>query len=139
MTSRASPAVRGLLLLALVASLAPGATRAAAMADSSATDTSVTVPRRPAEEASELPTGAAHGWQTGVFRPDRLQHASLSFAIASGVGVVTRRPGIGAGTAIVLGFGKELLDDHVDGGDLTADAVGAALAALVVAALTRGD
>lgn len=84
-----------------------------------------------------LPSGAAHRWQTGALRADRLQHASLAFAIGAGVGATTGRAEIGAGSALVLGVAKECLDDHFDRGDLVADTVGAALAALLVAALTR--
>jgi len=36
-----------------------------------------------------------------------------------------------------IGLAKEVFDDHFDRGDLFADAVGAALAAVVVAALIR--
>ena len=85
----------------------------------------------------QLPTHASHHWQTGVFRPDRLQHASLSLSLGVGAGLVSHRPGAGAGAALALGLLKELSDDHFDRGDLVADAVGAALAALVVASLTR--
>jgi hypothetical protein len=136
MTSRPGFAC-AVVMLALLGPMPAPARAAEARSDSTRADSNAVAPRT-AEERAELPTGAAHGWQTGAFRPDRLEHASLSFALSAGVGAVTRRPGVGAGTALVLGFGKELLDDHVDGGDLAADAVGAALAALLVAAITRG-
>src|SRR5262245_44509397 len=130
---------RGALILALImaATLAHADTgfTVQVAADSSAAPGG----RRSAEELTELPRVVdMRGWQTGVVRADRLQHASLSFAISAGVGAVTRRAEVGAGTAFALGFGKELLDDHFDTGDLVADALGAALAALVVASITRG-
>lgn len=86
----------------------------------------------------QLPRGRAHDWQTGLLRADRLQHASLAFAIGCGAGLVTERPAAGAAIALSLGIAKELVDDRFDRGDLIADALGAALAAWAVAALTRG-
>jgi len=121
--------VRWVLLVACL--VLPALARAeTTAADSSAVPTAIASPA--------LPTGAAHGWQSGALRPDRLQHASLAFAIGAGVGAASRRAEVGAGTALLLGVAKEFLDDHVDGGDLIADTAGASLAALVVAALTRG-
>lgn len=79
-------------------------------------------------------------WQTGTLGPDRLQHASLSFAIGLGAGLATDSPAAGAGIALGLGLAKELLDRRgpgFDRGDLLADALGAALAALATAALNR--
>jgi hypothetical protein len=85
-----------------------------------------------------FPSERARGWQTGLVRADRLQHASLSFAIGCGAGLVTERPAAGAAIALSLGVAKELVDDRFDRGDLLADALGAALAAWAIAALTRG-
>jgi hypothetical protein len=76
-------------------------------------------------------------WQTGALRPDRLTHTSLALGIGVGVGMLSRTPLAGAGAALGLGLAKELSDDRFDRGDLAADAVGAGLAALIVAALTR--
>ncbi len=72
--------------------------------------------------------------------PDRLQHASLAFSLGLAAGVATRSPGAAAGSAIALGLAKELADRrHVgfDAGDLIADALGAAAAALAVSGLSR--
>jgi hypothetical protein len=88
-------------------------------------------------DSLELPVGSAHLWQTGILRPDRLEHASLSLSLGVGVGLVSGRPAAGAGAALAIGFLKELSDDPFDRGDLLADAIGAALAALVVDSLTR--
>lgn len=79
-------------------------------------------------------------WQTGLVRPDRLQHASLSFALGLGAGLASDSPEAGAGVALGLGFIKEIADRRgsgFDGGDLLADAIGAALAAWAVASLRR--
>ena len=122
--------VRWALLVACLVLPVTVARAETTVADSSAAAPTVASP--------SLPTGAAHGWQSGALRADRLQHASLAFAIGAGVGAASRRAEVGAGTALLLGVAKEFLDDHVDGGDLIADAAGASLAALVVAALTRG-
>jgi hypothetical protein len=69
-------------------------------------------------------------WQVGLARPDRLQHASLSFTLAAGTGLAggTRTQAF----ALSLGLGtlKELWDRRHGGFDpidLTADAIGAAL------------
>ena len=50
----------------------------------------------------------------------------------------SRRPAAyPADRAAMSGLAKELTDDHLDRGDLVADAIGAGLAACFVAALTR--
>jgi hypothetical protein len=80
------------------------------------------------------------GWQTGALRPDRLQHASLSFALGLGAGLATDSPAASAGFALSLGVAKELVDaggSGFDAADLLADAAGAALAAWAVHALRR--
>ena len=74
------------------------------------------------------------------FAPDRLQHASLSFAIGLGAGLASDRPSLGAGAAVSLGVIKELLDRRSSGfdrGDLIADLVGAGLAGLTAWRLVR--
>jgi hypothetical protein len=79
-------------------------------------------------------------WQTGLLRPDRLEHASLAFSIGLGVGLLTREPAVAGGGALALGLAKEIRD-RPHGGfdplDLAADFVGAALAALTTRALER--
>jgi hypothetical protein len=89
-------------------------------------------------DSLRFPPPSVRGWQSGAFRADRLQHASLAFTIGVGAGLASREPLAGAGVPLALGIAKELTDDHFDRGDLVADAVGAGLAALVVASLTRG-
>jgi hypothetical protein len=113
----------GVLLLMMMA-LAPSAARAQA-ADSLAAPP----PAPPPAEVRQV--------QTGLTRPDRLNHMSLSLAAGVGAGMLARSPAVGAGTALGIGLAKEVFDDHFDRGDLFADAVGAALAAVVVAALIR--
>ena len=77
-------------------------------------------------------------WQTGVFAPDKLEHASLAFTSGFGIGVLSRRPAAALGGALALGIVKELWDarrTRFDPGDLAADAVGASLAAVATRAL----
>src|SRR5262245_55831524 len=61
-------------------------------------------------------------------RPDLLQHASLSFALGLGVGIVTEEPAAAAGVSLSFGIAKEVADPRFDKTDLLADLVGAALA-----------
>ena len=87
-----------------------------------------------------LGTPQVRAWQTGVLRPDRLQHASLSFALGLGAGLATDSPAAGAGIALGFGVAKETLDrggSGFDGVDLVADAIGAGLAAWAAGALRR--
>jgi hypothetical protein len=94
----------------------------------------------PAVAAPTFPPAAVRAWQTGALAPDRLQHVSLAFSLGLGTGLLTRSPAAGAGTAMVLGIAKEVLDGRRgrwQKGDLAADAVGAALAVLATAALER--
>lgn len=80
-----------------------------------------------------LPPAAIRRWQVGLLRPDRLQHASTSFALAVGAGIATQdRP---AAFAISLGVGllKECWDarhGRFDPVDLAADTGGAVLGTL---------
>lgn len=83
------------------------------------------------------PSPPFHPPEGGLFRADRVAHASLAFAIGTGVGLSSREPAAGAGAVLVLAVAKELLDPRLDRGDLAAGAVGAGLAWLLVAALTR--
>jgi hypothetical protein len=80
------------------------------------------------------PSPTVRAWQTGLLRPDRLQHASLSFTIAAGAGLVGRPRGQAFALTLALGLLKELRDarvDRFDVVDLAADAGGAALGASV--------
>jgi len=123
---------RTLLALALAVLLSPhraaAQTPLAGRADSLAAtpepiaDTTARAPR-----AARLPP-----WATALARPDRLQHGSLSFTIAAGIGLLSRPRGEAFGVTLGLGVVKELLDsrrDRFDPGDLAADAAGAALGA----------
>ena len=86
------------------------------------------------------PPPTVRAWQTGLLRPDRLEHASLSFSLGLGVGILSRQPGAAAGGAFTLGLAKELRDRRhggFDPVDLAADAIGAGLAAAATGALTR--
>ena len=88
-------------------------------------------------EPPAVPSARVRAWQTGLLRPDRLQHASFSLASGLAVGVLARRPSDALYGALALGLVKELWDwrrGHFDPIDLAADGVGAGLAALA----TRG-
>jgi hypothetical protein len=93
-----------------------------------------------ADEAVAYPPPEVRAWQTGLLRPDRIQH--FSFACSSGLaaGIATNDPGAALGGAMLIGLAKELWDIRgtgFDWTDLGADAVGAVVAALVTQALTR--
>ena len=84
------------------------------------------------DDSLRVPAARIRAWQVGLTRPDRLQHASLSFTLAAGAGLAggTRREAF----LLTLGLGtvKELRDRHhggFDPVDLTAGAIGAALGA----------
>ena len=99
-------------------------------------------PTRPAHAeatAPAFPDSSVRRWQTGLLRADRLEHASLAFSSGLALGVLTRQPAAAAAGAFALGFAKEVYDRRrtaFDRGDLLADAVGAALAAIVAAGLS---
>jgi hypothetical protein len=83
-----------------------------------------------------FPPPRVRAWQVGLVRGDRLEHASFAFAVASSVIIVTRNRAAGATTAFAFGLGKEFWDGrtgHFDPVDLAADAVGIALATVLVA------
>lgn len=107
-----------MLVLALaLAVLAPGAARAQPA---------------PADSLAAYPPPHVRAWQVGLVRADRLQHASLSFALAAGATLAGCRPGASFAGALALGFAKELWDARSSGfdpTDLAADAAGAALGA----------
>jgi hypothetical protein len=82
-----------------------------------------------------FPPPRVRAWQVGLVRGDRLEHASLSFAVTAAFTIVYRDRAAAAGTAFAFGLGKELWDGrqgHFDPVDLAADAVGIGLASLLV-------
>lgn len=87
-----------------------------------------------------LPPPTVRACQTGLLRPDRLEHASLAFSLGLGVGILSRQPAAAAASALGLGLAKEVRDRRHGGFDLVdlaADAIGAGLAAVATRALTR--
>ena len=89
-----------------------------------------------ADSIVSFPPPRVRAWQVGLVRGDRLEHASLSFALASAIIIATRNRAAGAATAFAAGLGKELWDGrqgHFDAVDLAADAVGVGLATALVA------
>ena len=86
-----------------------------------------------------LPAPQVRAWQTGLLRPDRLQHASLAWTLGLGAGLATREPAAAFAAPAVLGLAKEIADARERGKgfdriDLLADLLGAAAAGWV----TRG-
>ena len=93
-----------------------------------------------AENPPPFPEAKVRAWQTGLLRPDRLQHASLALSIGLSIGLVTQKPEAAAGGALVLGVLKELRDmrrGHFDWVDLAADGIGAGLSAVGTEVLRR--
>jgi hypothetical protein len=87
-----------------------------------------------------LPPPAVRAWQTGLLRPDRLEHASLAFTLGLGAGLLSQRPAAAAASALAFGLAKEVRDRRhggFDRVDLAADAIGAALAAVATRAAGR--
>jgi hypothetical protein len=87
-----------------------------------------------------LPPPAARAWQTGLLRPDRLEHASFAFTLGLGVGLLSRQPAGAAAIALTFGLAKEIRDRRhggFDSVDLSADAIGAGLSALATQSAGR--
>jgi hypothetical protein len=90
--------------------------------------------------APPLPPSTIRAWQTGLLRPDRLEHASFAFTLGLGVGLLSRQPAGAAASALTLGLAKEVRDRRHGGFDLVdlaADAIGAGLAAVATRAVAR--
>jgi len=87
-----------------------------------------------ADSALAYPPPAVRAWQTGLLRPDRIQHASLSFTLAAGATLVSQQPSASFAGTLAIGLLKEIWDARTtrfDMVDLAADAAGAALGASV--------
>ena len=88
------------------------------------------------DSIASFPSPRVRAWQVGLLRGDRMEHASLSFALTSALIIVTRNRAASAATAFAFGIGKELWDRRTgafDPVDLTADAMGVGLATVLVA------
>jgi hypothetical protein len=113
---------------------------AAGQGTSPADSVAVAADRSPASTAGAdstvaFPPPRVRGWQVGLLRGDRMEHASLSFALTSALLIATRNRAASAATAFAFGIGKELWDGRTgsfDPVDLTADAVGVTLATVLV-------
>ena len=125
---------RSLAKDSLADSVARKDTSAVAVGAAAAHDTlRAAVARR--DSVTRFPPPRVRGWQVGLVRPDRMEHASLSFALTSALIIVTRNRAASAATGLAFGVGKELWDQRTsefDPVDLSADAVGVALASLLV-------
>jgi len=124
---------RSLATDSLAASAGRGDTTAVVGDTTRANDTLAPAAKR--DSVTKFPPPRVRGWQVGLVRPDRMEHASLSFALTSALIIVTRNRPASAATAFAFGIGKELWDQRTgsfDPVDLTADAVGVALASVLV-------
>ncbi len=118
---------------AVVLLLALWAAPRAARADAAAPDTTA------GQVTAIVPPPSVRAWQVGLLRPDRLEHASLSFTLGLGAGLLSRRPAAAAG-AFAVGLAKEVRDRRhggFDAVDLLADALGTGLAAFATWAADR--
>lgn len=88
-----------------------------------------------------FPAPRVRAWQTGLLRPDRLEHASLSFTLTAALVLATRDHAAAAAGALAFGVGKELWDARGSSGfdvvDLSADGAGVTLALIAVRARGR--
>ncbi len=87
------------------------------------------------EPLAAFPPPRVRAWQVGLLRPDRLEHAGLSFTLAAALTVAFRDRASAAGLTLALGVAKEFLDSRREGAeamDLAADAVGLGVALVTV-------
>ena len=122
------PAV--LLAMACAAPAVAAPPLADTLAASAGADSAAAAPLLVSPAARPAPAGGGIG-------ADRLAHASLALAIGVGIGTLSDQPAAGAASAVTLSLVKEILDQRFDRGDFAAGALGAGLAALIVAALRR--
>ncbi len=123
-------------VLALLASL--GLAPACRAQDVATTATAAAMTAAPDSlAAAPLPRrGPAPAWRSGLLRADRLQHASLSFTLASGLGLLGRPRAHALAITLAFGVAKEARDarrDRFDPLDLAADLAGGALGAFLAA------
>lgn len=127
-----------LLLVALA--LTPGIAGAGALAIPLPEIAAQVAAEAPAASAGALPAAERRGWQTGLLRPDRLQHASLAMTSGLMIGTTTREPVWAATGAMTLGLAKEFMDiggTGFDPVDLVADLIGALASAAATSLITR--
>ncbi len=87
------------------------------------------------EVPASFPPPRVRAWQVGLLRPDRLEHAGLSFTLAAALTVAFRDRASAAGVTLAMGVAKEYWDSHHEGAeamDLAADAVGVGVAMISV-------
>jgi VanZ family protein len=92
------------------------------------------------ESLAAFPAPRVRAWQVGVVRPDRLEHAGLSFTLGAAFTLAFRDRLPAAALTLALGAGKEYWDSRQARGsgsgaealDLVADAVGLGLALVCV-------
>jgi hypothetical protein len=88
-----------------------------------------------ADSLAAFPSPRVRAWQVGLARPDRLEHAGLSFTLAAALTLAFQDRAAAAGVTLALGAGKEWWDSrhsHAEALDLVADAVGVGLAVVLI-------
>lgn len=83
------------------------------------------------DSLAAFPPPRVRAWQVGLVRPDRLEHAGLSFTLAAAFTLALEDRAAAAGVTFALGVGKEWWDSRhsrAEALDLVADAVGVGLA-----------
>jgi len=129
---------RSLLLVALA--LTPGTAGAGALAVPLPELAAQVAGEAPSAPAGDLPAEERRAWQTGLLRPDRLQHTSLAMTSGLMIGATTREPVWAATGAMTLGLAKEFMDiggTGFDAVDLVADLIGALASAAATSLMTR--
>lgn len=94
-----------------------------------------------ATSAGARSASAAEPGETDWLAPDKAAHAAVSYSLTLTGTLLLEKAALGrwpslalaAAATLVIGLGKEVvLDDVVSGGDLLADSLGAAAAAVVI-------
>ena len=88
--------------------------------------------------APAFPDSRVRTWQTGLLRPDRLQHESLSLTLGLSCGLMSRKPEAALAGGLSMGVLKELWDmrrSRFDWVDLCADILGTAASVGITAAI----
>lgn len=120
-------------LAALALSLANCSARAADFA--TFVEDAATVADAAPDSLAAFPPPRVRAWQVGVLRPDRLEHAGLSFTLGAAFTLAFRDRLPAAVLTLALGAGKEYWDSRhskAEALDLVADAAGLGLALVLI-------
>ena len=126
-----------LVFIALVFLALPLPRASFAMDAATLVEDAATVANAAPESLAAFPAPRVRAWQVGVIRPDRLEHAGLSFTLGTAFTLAFRDRAAAAATTLALGAGKEYWDSRHNGAeamDLVADAVGLGFSLLLIRA-----